>query len=102
MVMFDFLSNYAHFLLLKHPFIAHSVVAIFVKKIVRLHSYPYSTVSDKNKIFISLFWEELFWVLGTQLQCIMIRIKSLTGASRHTYNVLPWVHRDNRLRGSMG
>lgn len=71
MVMFDFLSNYARFLLLKHPFIAHSVVAIFVKKIVRLHSYPHSTVSDKNKIFTSLFWEELFRVLGTQLQCIM-------------------------------
>lgn len=67
MVVVDRLSKYTHFILLKHPFNTKSVAAVFVKEVVRLHGYPWSIMSDRDKIFTSLFWEELFWPLGTQL-----------------------------------
>lgn len=69
MVVVDRLSKYAHFILLKHPFNTKSVAAVFVKEVVRLHGYPWSIISDRDNIFTSIFWEELFWVSGTQLRC---------------------------------
>lgn len=52
------LRKYAHFLAIKHPFTANSVASIFVKEIVRLHGYPQTIVSDRDKIFISHFWRD--------------------------------------------
>ena len=60
MVMVDRLSKYAHFLPLKHPFIALTVAQVFLEQIVRLHGMPASIVSDRDKIFISLFRKTLF------------------------------------------
>ncbi|KAL2486807.1 Transposon Tf2-9 polyprotein [Abeliophyllum distichum] len=52
---------------LKHPFSTGSVVGMFVKKIVRFHGVPNSIVSDRDKIFMSYFCEELFHLQGTKL-----------------------------------
>lgn len=50
MVVVDWLSKYAHFILLKHPFTAHSIVVVFMKEVVRLHNYPRSIVSNKDNL----------------------------------------------------
>jgi len=67
MVVVDRLSKYAHFIPLKHPFTAASVAKTFVANVVRLHGIPTSIVSDRDKVFISSFWQTLFQLQGTQL-----------------------------------
>ena len=68
LVVVDRLSKYAHFLALSHSFSALSVAQIFVNNIYKLHGVPNSIVFDRDKIFISSFWNELFKLLGTDLR----------------------------------
>ena len=68
LVVVDRFTKVSHFLPLKHPFTAASVAKVFLNNIVRLHGLPLSIVSDRDKIFTSAFWKELFQVWGTELQ----------------------------------
>ena len=52
---------------MKHPYTAKIVSKMFVKENVRLHGYPKSIVSDRDKVFLSHFWRELFRLAGTKL-----------------------------------
>ncbi|KAD2805543.1 hypothetical protein E3N88_38920 [Mikania micrantha] len=67
MVVVNRLSKYAHFITLRHPFTAMSVAREFVSHIVRLHGIPSTIVSDREKIFVSSFWQALFKLQGTTL-----------------------------------
>lgn len=68
MVVVDRLTKYAHFIALSHPYTAKVVAEAFVRGIVRLHGIPESILSDRDKIFISHFWRELFKLQGTGLK----------------------------------
>ncbi|KAL0546148.1 hypothetical protein IC582_016054 [Cucumis melo] len=67
-VVVDRLRKYAYFITLKHPFSAKQVAAKFIDKVVRRHGIPKSIISGRGKNFLSNFWKELFYTMGTILK----------------------------------
>jgi hypothetical protein len=106
----DRFSKYTHFIALGHPYSATSVAKAFFEGIVRLHGFPYSIVSDRDVVFTSTFWDELFCLSRVQLnmssafhpqsdgqsevvnRVILMYLRCLAGDRLKTWlNWLPWV-----------
>ena len=68
LVVVDRFSKYNHFLALSHPFTAKTVAGVFCKEIVKLHGLPRSILSDRDVVFTSAFWQELFRLSRTHLR----------------------------------
>lgn len=67
LVVVDRLSKYCHFIPLKHPYTARSLADMFLREIIRLHGIPKSILSDKDPLFLSKFWQEIFKMQGSTL-----------------------------------
>ena len=66
-VVVDRFTKSAHFIPLTSHYIAKIVADTFFDQIFKLHGLPLSIISDKDKVFFSAFWQELFKLLGTKL-----------------------------------
>lgn len=60
------LSQYAHFSSILHPYIIYNVTQVFAQQVIKLHELPKNMVTNKDPIFISKFWHELFNIHGVQ------------------------------------
>jgi transposase InsO family protein len=67
LVEMDRFSKYANFIPLHHPFTALTMAQAVFDNVVKLHSLPKSIVSDRNKVFTSHVWAELFKLMGINL-----------------------------------
>ena len=68
LVVVDTFSKYAHFIPLSHPFTALTVATAFMNNVYKLHGLPQAIVSDRDRVFTSHFWQELFKLTNTQLR----------------------------------
>lgn len=68
MVVVDKFSKYAHFIPLAHPFTAFKVALAYMDNVFKLHGLPEAIVTDRDKVFTSALWQELFKLAGTELQ----------------------------------
>jgi len=67
LAVIDRFSKYAHFIPLSHPYTASSVAQTFLANIFKLHGMPNTIVSDRDPVFTSTFWRELFHLQGISL-----------------------------------
>jgi transposase InsO family protein len=67
LIVVDCYSKYVHFIALDHPYTTTSMARVFFDNIVRLHRVPSSIVSDRDPVFTSKFWSELFALAGVEL-----------------------------------
>lgn len=61
-------TKYAHFLPISHLYTTKEIAKLFIQEVVRLHGFSSSIVSDRDKVFLSNFWSELFKQAGTKLK----------------------------------
>lgn len=66
-VVVDRLTKYAHFRALPSGCTAHQVEELFLEIVVKLHGFPKSIVSDRDRIIFSTFWKNLMEMSGTLL-----------------------------------
>jgi hypothetical protein len=88
LTIIDRLSKYAHFMLLGHPYSATSITKALFDQVVRLHGIPASIVSDRDPIFTSKLWQELFKLSYTKL-CLSSAFRPQTdGQSKVTNKII--------------
>lgn len=68
LVVVDRLTKYAHFLALSHPYTVQMVVEIFMDNIHKLHGMPTAIITDRDRIFTSEFFQEIFKAKKVQLR----------------------------------
>jgi hypothetical protein len=67
LVVVDKLSKYSHFIAFAHPFTAALVAKLFVTQVYKLHGMPLAIISDRDKVFTSQLWQELFKLARVKL-----------------------------------
>ena len=68
MVVVDRFTKYSHFIPMAHPYSVLSVAQKFVDHIIRLHGPPKIIISDRDRIFTSKLWKDIFTALKVELR----------------------------------
>ncbi|XP_026396541.1 uncharacterized protein K02A2.6-like [Papaver somniferum] len=85
MVVVDRPTKYKQFVALTHPKTALTVAQEFLRHIFKLHGLPISIVYDRDKVFTSAFWQELFKSLGTRLNLNTAYHPQTNGQTKRRY-----------------
>ena len=67
LVVVDRFTKEAYFGALHSSYSAHKVASLFIDIVCKLHEFPRSIVTDRDRIFVSHFWHEFFRLSGTKL-----------------------------------
>lgn len=67
LVVIDKFSKYGHFIPLAHPYSSLKVAQLYLDNVYKLHGLPQAIISDRDRIFISNVWQELFRLTDTKL-----------------------------------
>ncbi|GJS91637.1 ty3-gypsy retrotransposon protein [Tanacetum coccineum] len=67
LVVVDIFTKYSHFGTLPTCFNASKVAELFMDMVVKHHGFPKTIVSNRDPIFVSTFWKQLFKASGNQL-----------------------------------
>jgi len=68
LVIVDRYSKGVHLGALPTGFSAFKVASLFLELVCKHHGFPRSIVSDRDPVFLSSFWKELFRLSGTRLR----------------------------------
>ena len=66
-VIVNRLTKSAHFLVVRINFKLEKFCRLYIREIVQLHGVPVSIVSDRDRRFMTYFWESFQRAMGTQL-----------------------------------
>ena len=67
LVIVDRFTKYGHFLAVTHPFTAKDIAKLFLEHVYKFHGLPSFIVTDRDEVFTSLLWKELFKLLRVRL-----------------------------------
>ena len=98
-VFVDRLSKMVHFAPCTKEVTAQQYARLFVDHIFRYHGMPEVIISDRDPRFTSVFWKQLFHILGTELRFSTAHHPQTDGQSEVTIRVLenflrPYVERN--------
>lgn len=71
-----------------HPYTALSVDQVFFDHVVKVHRLPCSIVSDRDPVFTSTLWTELFKLTGVKLRLSSAFVQQTDGQSEVTDQIL--------------
>jgi hypothetical protein len=67
LVVIDKFSKYGHFIPLHHPFTATQIAKLFLDHVYKLHGLPQTIISNRDPVFTSNVWQQLFKLTDTKL-----------------------------------
>jgi len=67
LVVIDKFTKYGHFIPIKHPFTALQIAQVFMNHVYKLHGLPKIIISDRDRVFTSAIWQQLFKLTDTKL-----------------------------------
>ena len=83
LVVVDKLTKYAHFLPLAYPFTAAQVAQVYMDNVFKLHSMPEAIVSDRDTVFTSQFWQNVFKLAKAKLRMSTTYHPQTDGQTEH-------------------
>jgi len=88
LVVVDRYSKGVHFGALPSSYFAYKVVSSFLDLVCKHHGYPRSIVSNRDPVFLSSFWRELFRLSGTRLRISTVYHPQIDGQTEVMNRVL--------------